>query len=311
MPGGSHKRRQVTTFGPMPVSGHSYTAAFIALKFHGLLLEEAYRSLFDRDTADHYRALAGRLPPPCPLLARLLERPALRSLAARTDEFLLRGDLMHILLRKKALEDRIGRMAEQGFSQLIILGAGYDHQAARWAQRGLPSIEIDAPAVASFKRDFLSGRSGPAGKQPEILDGPLTLRSVHDLLQESHTYDPRRKTILAAEGFFDYLESHAARHLLEQFRHVHRAEMSLLTTVFSLGELQPLHRFFFRTGVRLSGERLKLRQSLPEFRRLIAKSGWETENVWTGEMLKREFLHPNGIQEPVMRGFSLLRTAAN
>jgi methyltransferase (TIGR00027 family) len=64
----------------------------------------------------------------------------------------------HVVLRSRFTEDRLAQAVEQGITQYIILGAGFDTFAYRqplWA-RNLKIFEIDQPATQAQKRARLS-----------------------------------------------------------------------------------------------------------------------------------------------------------
>jgi methyltransferase (TIGR00027 family) len=101
---------------------------------------------------------------PDPFAEHLLPRPigaALRSIHSlalrvdvveRTASALSLGLVTHLLLRTRAIDDVVIRAAEDGVSQLVILGAGLDARAHRMSELATVSVyEIDHPATQQYK----------------------------------------------------------------------------------------------------------------------------------------------------------------
>lgn len=292
------------------------TAVFIAIKCYGLTRESLYREMLPEQVVSFYEELVHALPPPYDRYLRWLKRPGVRRLAARVDELLLKGDLMHVLLRKKVLTGQVERLADQGCRQLIVLGAGVDHLSWYGTGLGLQTIEFDRPPMAAFKKRFLENLEAPARTPsslsrenipgPEILAGDVEYGSLVELLEESGTYQPDLETIVVAEGFFDYLEPSTVKQLLAGLSREHRAPIHLLSTVFDLSQLSMPQRLAFRGGVRLARQRLKLNLDVGGFRNLLLEAGWETVRVWDREEMRSAHLSPHGISAPLLRGFHIL-----
>jgi len=61
----------------------------------------------------------------------------------------------NVWLRTRYLDDRLDARLEDGFRQVVILGAGLDTRAQRKARPGVAFFEIDDGATLSFKRERL------------------------------------------------------------------------------------------------------------------------------------------------------------
>lgn len=144
----------------------------------------------------------------------------------------------------------------------------------------------------------------------EILAGDVEHQSLSKLLEGSRKYRPDLEAVVVAEGFFDYLAPQTVKELLGHLRRTHRAPLHLLSTVFDLSRLSLHQLLAFRGGVRLAGQRLKLNMDLEEFQNLLRESRWETIRRWNREEFRMEHLAPNGIREPLLRGFHILHAKA-
>src|SRR5262249_2744581 len=58
-------------------------------------------------------------------------------------------------LRTRYFDDCLVQCAAKGFSQVLILGAGFDMRARRFADRGLKVFEVDRKEVVRFKEETL------------------------------------------------------------------------------------------------------------------------------------------------------------
>ena len=66
---------------------------------------------------------------------------------------------MHILCRKYYVTQQVQELIDQGFEQVVNLGAGFDHQGAYLSQKGIPVFEIDRDSMIHQKREFVKTES--------------------------------------------------------------------------------------------------------------------------------------------------------
>ncbi|MDX1585285.1 MAG: hypothetical protein R3222_01020, partial [Balneolaceae bacterium] len=118
----------------------SKTAAFVAIKIYGLTLMEPYRKLYDDEIIEFYSRLVNQLPLPLRRYHSLLTKKWFRSASIFLEESLLPGDLMHILMRKHYLSSVIDCCIHKNYSQIVVLGAGFDHIGAIYSKNGVRCI---------------------------------------------------------------------------------------------------------------------------------------------------------------------------
>lgn len=182
----------------------SQTAAFIAVKFYGLTQMDHFRSLFDDSVIRFYNKLVKNLPAPIRYYHFWLQFSWIRKLYIWSEEILLPGDLLHIIARKWYIQQIVNQLVNDNYEQLIVLGAGFDHLAYRFTQKGLSCFEFDSPYMAERKRQFLK-RHYPNSRHPQIIASHFPAHNIKTQLAEQSHLDPHKKTIIVAEGFFDYL----------------------------------------------------------------------------------------------------------
>jgi methyltransferase (TIGR00027 family) len=98
--------------------------------------------------------LASSFIAPGPRLTALVKIPALRPLARRTAERISPGAYYYELARVKHIDQVLSEQLAAGIEQLVILGAGFDTRAYRFADRlSTTSVfELDHPVTAALKQ---------------------------------------------------------------------------------------------------------------------------------------------------------------
>ncbi|HEX6981475.1 MAG TPA: class I SAM-dependent methyltransferase [Balneolaceae bacterium] len=283
----------------------SKTAAFIAIKFYGLTQIESYRSLFDKSVITFYDKLVQFLPVPLCWYHKWLKLGWARKFYIASEELLLPGDLMHILARKWYIQKMADDLVSQGYEQLIVLGAGFDHLSHHYAQKGLECFEFDAPYMAHLKRNFLS-EAYPHSHHPNIIDSHFPADSLGEILQRQPGLDPAKKTIIVAEGFFDYLPSHTVDSFFITIKEYFSHNSAIISTHFSLDELSKFHRWVFKTSVNLVDEKLQFNSSISEFEQLLEDRQFKILQLIDGQTISNEFLKRINSHLSILEGFYIL-----
>ena len=287
----------------------SHTAAFIAIKFYGLTRTEPFRGWFEEDVIRFYEKIVHELPRPLNGYYHSLKKSWVRKFFIVSEGLLLPGDLMHIILRKYLVGRWVDECLNDDFEQLLVLGAGFDHQAARQAARGIPSLEIDMPKMAAFKRNFLlqqyAGQPHPAIRQHDFS------REHGGLIQSlRETLDNRRNTVVIAEGFFDYLRNEQTEDILRELGFWFKGRTTLISTHFALDELPIIRRAVFKTGVALVGEKIMSDLDKPGYLKLLRRVGFTKQDIMSPGDMEQELLYPAGVNYPAMKGFYLISAEA-
>lgn len=283
----------------------SQTAAFVAIKFYGLSRIEQFRTLFDDSVVTFYEKLIRSLPAPLRYYHYWLDFDWVRRLYIWSEELLLPGDLLHIVARKWYIQRMTGRLIEEGYEQLIVLGAGFDHLAFHFAQKGLVCYEFDAPRMAALKRHFLT-EYYPGQPHPSIIISHLPDDSIGADFQNHPHIDPSKKTIVVAEGFFDYLTPDTVEQCLREIRQYFRHNPALISTHFALNELPAFYRWVFKGSVNLVNERLQFDSSIEGYQQLLSESGFKIGQLHDTHEISTEIKKMTHTTLPVLDGFYVL-----
>lgn len=283
----------------------SRTAAFVAVKFYGLTQDEKFRSLFDKSTVTFYDKLVQSLPAPIRYYHFWLKFSWIRQLYIWSEELLLPGDLLHVIARKWFIQRMTDELLEEGYEQLIVLGAGFDHLAYHFAQKGIASFEFDAPYMAELKRRFLDEKY-EGNLHPKIISSHFPRDQIGRQLAEQSDIDPQKKTIIVAEGFFDYLSPVTVSSSLNQIRNYFSNNTALVSTHFALDELSPFHRRVFSRSVQMVGEQLQLDTSIAGFKEMLIESGFNISQLYGSQEIRDSLHHQVKTDLPILEGFYIL-----
>jgi len=283
----------------------SKTAAFIAIKFYGLTRIPSFQSLFEDSVISFYDRVVQRLPFPLNYYHYWLKYSWVRKLYIWSEELLLPGDLLHIIARKYYIRQLVKELTDNGYEQIVVLGAGFDDLAFHYSQKGFSCFELDVPLMTKHKENFLTANY-PDSRHPDIISSHL--REKQQLLPfgpNSNIYADR-KTIIIAEGFFDYLSVNHVASILSQIRQYFTNSPALVTTHFALDELPLHHRWSFKTGVKTVGEELKLNNNINEFRKLLSNNEFIINKQIDHKSMAADLQQKTGTGLPILKGFYLL-----
>lgn len=151
--------------------------------------------------------------------ALLLSRPV-RDATERLIESRFAGHHYYVIARTRYFDDLLAASLADSVQQLVILGAGYDSRAFRFADRlsRTAVFEVDHPATSLVKRRAIS-RGVPNGFAPPIAYVPVDFNvdTLADRLTESG-YVRGARTIFLWEGVTPYLDAAAVDGTLEFMR---------------------------------------------------------------------------------------------
>lgn len=201
----------------------------------------------------------------------------------------LPGITSHWMRRKREI-DRLARQAsDEGFNQLIVLGAGLDTLAFRCQEERLfdQIVSADHPTtLATIRAAMISGEP-PAEVQAdhelthgvELVDLDLTRDELHSILAASRLFNPSQPTFVVVEGVFMYFPPSIVTQL---FRTIAALPNPVVRLVASAMVHEPGQDIGFRHQSRLIGRWLASssepmlwatrRSRLPV---LLAENGWD------------------------------------
>jgi methyltransferase (TIGR00027 family) len=143
--------------------------------------------------------------------ARLFSSPGSKAAIQRAHGL---GPLFSAALRVRIrwFDDLLQRELEGGVRQVLLLGAGMDCRALRFARAGVRYFEVDAPGVLAFKAERLASAGQAPGAVAVGVD--YLAPGLMDRLAE-HGFDAALHTLVLWEGNHCYLPPDQARSLLQ------------------------------------------------------------------------------------------------
>lgn len=142
-----------------------------------------------------------------------LGRP-MRAATVRLMDFLFPGHHGYVLGRTRYIDDLVSPSVAEGFTQLVILGAGFDSRAYRLgALQGLSIFDVDHPATQARKKATIHHRLRPSPANVTYVPMDFRRNSPHGQLSQ-HGYDAAAKTVFIWEGTTPYLTADAVDEML-------------------------------------------------------------------------------------------------
>ena len=131
-------------------------------------------------------------------------------------DWMLPGQFEAFAYRKAFCEQQVRDGIDEGATQILVLGAGYDTMTWRLTPN-FPDVnffEIDHPATARLKAKGIKemGQSDNLHLIPE----DLSKRKLVDVLKSHKSWDQGAQTVIIAEGLLMYLPSSAVHDLFSQ-----------------------------------------------------------------------------------------------
>lgn len=203
------------------------TAAVIAATL--LLLRDSRElgHLVDRGSLDAVeRAVRLALPGAGTVLDHV-PLPIVRRLAFALERAVSPGFMTHYAVRKALIRERLARAIDDGFQQVVLLGAGFDMLSASVAPSARV-FELDLPATQAAKVRALEGtRARPV----TYVAGDLARERLDDLLARAPGFRGDEDTVFVAEGLLMYLEEEAVDRLLGDMSRGRRRTQAILSFV--------------------------------------------------------------------------------
>jgi methyltransferase (TIGR00027 family) len=148
----------------------------------------------------------------------LFARP-LRDAVERLIESQFAGHHWYVIARTRYLDDFLQSELARGPEQLVILGAGYDSRAYRFADRlrGAAVFEVDHPATSAAKQAKIRHALGGAAPNVTYVPVDFNAETLAGRLRQSG-YRDKRRTVFLWEGVTPYLSGEAVDEVLQFIR---------------------------------------------------------------------------------------------
>jgi methyltransferase (TIGR00027 family) len=143
-----------------------------------------------------------------PRLTALVKVPGARRLAPRLIERLLPGAYWFEIARVKHMDALLRRELAAGARQLLVLGAGFDARAYRFARQlaGVRTFELDHPATAALKRARVARIFGELPRHVTYVDHDLENGDIARGLRDAGWDDGLRSFVIWS-GVTAYLDA--------------------------------------------------------------------------------------------------------
>ena len=173
-----------------------------------------------------------------PWMVSLIKAPWYQKFGSAVEKSILDGQTLHLVLRKRFLNDEVCDAIAAGASQVLVVGGGYDTLCMRLAAEypAVTFLELDHPATHAVKAKAVE--SIGAGRPNLHLQGvDLADRSLASVLEESAFWSTEAKSAVVAEGVLMYLSEEEVLAFLEAVRSNSAAGSRLLFTYVFEGAL--------------------------------------------------------------------------
>jgi methyltransferase (TIGR00027 family) len=131
-------------------------------------------------------------------------------------DWMLPGQFEAFAHRKAFCERQVREGIDDGATQILVLGAGYDTLGWRLAPKfsGVNFFEIDHPATAHIKAKGIESMG--QRKNLRLVAEDLSKRKLSEVLKTDKSWDLSAQTVIIAEGLMMYLSHEAVRALFCQ-----------------------------------------------------------------------------------------------
>lgn len=213
-----------------------------------------------------------------PSQLRLMERPWYRRFGSLMERLMLRGQILHLALRKRFAGDEVETALADGATQVLVVGAGLDPLCWRLAKQYPDArwVEIDHPASQASKRRALDRLGQPDNLQ--LVAADFTRTDLLTVVRGIECWDLGARSVVVAEGLLMYLSDADVESFLDAAARAGGTGTRLVFSYlertrggrFLLGRNTPL----FTLVLRLQGEPFRWGVRRGELPALLSEHGW-------------------------------------
>jgi len=211
------------------------------------------------------------------------------------ERLMIPGITLHYVLRKRCIEDYTVQTIQEGGTQVINLGAGFDTLAYRLAKRyqTVNFIEIDHPATHKIKADALIATDDSLNNL-QWLPVDFTTQVLENELGSFSGWLPDKPTLFILEGVLMYLNEAQVTQLLESLKHLTEGRMRLIFT-FVEPHSQSSHSYgpLLKMYLKFKGEPLSWVKEQTELADFLNANGYTLQQIISPRELKTQYLPPD------------------
>jgi len=193
-----------------------------------------------------------------------------RPLIPLLEKLMMPGITLHYVLRKRFIENYVLKSIQEGATQVINLGAGFDTVAFRLSKQypNVNFIEVDHPATHEVKQQALQG-SATKSKNLHFVPVDFTTQRLEDVLKHSPLVQPNSPTLIIVEGVLMYLTKPQVQHLFESLSlFLHAGRRVIFTAVKPAAQSSNSYGPLLKVYLKIKKEPLKWtceKEKLEEF----------------------------------------------
>jgi methyltransferase (TIGR00027 family) len=160
------------------------------------------------------------------------------------------GIYEYVLARTKAIDGIFVQALEQRFSQIVVLGAGFDTRALRFQKhnRGTKIFELDTPATQQPKMDILSRRGIEVPKELAFVPIDFNVDSLSEVLFRAG-YQKEKRDLFVWEGVTMYLTPDSVDRTLDSIGSIAAAGSLVVFDYIYASVLRRENRFYGEKGI--------------------------------------------------------------
>lgn len=213
-----------------------------------------------------------------------------------------RGIEGEVLARARYVDDRLAEAFAAGLRQLVVLGAGFDTVAQRFAGRGLNIFEVDHPATQREKRAILA-RHPKVRHEATFVPVDFARDSLAAALDQAGL-DRARPALVSWLGVTMYLDQAVTVGTLAAIRPLLADGSMVIFDAFpGQADVTPDERPLFaamRAFTRMRGEPMIGEFDLPAFLRDLPGAGYRLAETLTGDDMRDRWFaaQPRAIHPP-------------
>lgn len=203
----------------------------------------------------------------------------------------------YIVARHRYMDDVVAaRLADPAITRLVVLGAGYDMRAWRFADQlgGRPAYEVDHPATSGRKAKIVERH---AAQRPAGLDlRRVTIDFQTETLPErlaTAGFEPGEPTIFVWEGVSMYLSRAAVKHTLSTLASLGGPGSTLTMDFWQMPDEATLRGAWHRVSgafLGVFGEPITFGSHPEDVPGLLEREGWEVTDIAGAQQLGERYI---------------------
>ncbi|MAC47045.1 class I SAM-dependent methyltransferase [Oceanospirillum beijerinckii] len=213
-----------------------------------------------------------------------------RSFAPVMENAMMPGITLHYVLRKRYIRDAVEAAIEEGFTQIVNLGAGFDTLAWELHQQhaGVNFIELDHPATNAQKAKALFELSPD---NLHLLAVDFSETDAKGALEGFSGFDPERRTFYICEGVLMYLDQPDVERLFSGLKQLTGSGTRFVfTCVVPMTSPDNNCGWLLKLYLKIKGEPLNWMIEQKELPQFLQQQSYQLHDLAGTEQLKQRYL---------------------